>query len=118
MTAPQPRPPGKSTTPTPNPPRPAEPAPPPTAMGEPKDVAEGVLTAVRPDPQPGNGRFPVAWLTICTPRDAIPTATSKCLCGRDRSAVGRSRVLALVAEHTGHREECPLHTPQEGRTAA
>lgn len=88
------------------------------AVGEPKGVAEGVPTAVRPDPQKADGRYPVAWLHICAPRGAVPTATSKCLCGRDRSAVGRARVLALITDHEAHRDTCPLRTPQEGRTAA
>ncbi|MGW4909992.1 hypothetical protein [Streptomyces sp. NPDC004270] len=48
----------------------------------------------------------------------MPTATSKCLCGRDRSAVGRPKVLALINNHTAHRDECPLRTNQEGRQAA
>ena len=65
------------------------------AVGDSKGVAEGVPTAVRPDPRRGDGRYPVAWLTICAPRGTVPTATSKCLCGRDRSAVGHARVLAL-----------------------
>ncbi|MEU2857636.1 hypothetical protein ABZ672_04290 [Streptomyces mirabilis] len=88
------------------------------AVGEPKGVAEGVPTAVRSDPQQGDGRYPAAWLHICAPRGAVPTATSKCLCGRDRSAVGRARVLALITDHEAHRDTCPLRTPQEGRTAA
>ncbi|MET9899484.1 hypothetical protein [Streptomyces sp. NPDC006446] len=87
-------------------------------MGEPKGVAEGVPIAVRPDPHPGDGRYPIAWLTICAPRGAIPTATSRCLCGRDRSAVGHGKVLALIADHTAHRDTCPLRTRQEGRAAA
>ncbi|NBM20146.1 hypothetical protein GUY61_32280 [Streptomyces sp. GC420] len=75
--------------------------------------------AVRPDPRPADGRHPVAWLHVAAPgRSAIPTATSKCACGRDRSAVGRRRVAALVAEHADHRAVCPLRTNQEGRTAA
>jgi hypothetical protein len=88
------------------------------AVGEPKGVAEGVPIAVRPDQQQGDGRYPIAWLHICAPRGAVPTATSKCLCGRDRSAVGRARVLALITDHESHRDTCPLRTPQEGRTAA
>ncbi|GGK65679.1 hypothetical protein [Streptomyces flaveus] len=87
-------------------------------VGDRKDVAEGVPSALRPDPQTGDGRYPVAWLHISAPRGAVPTATSKCLCGRDRSAVGHGHVLALIDEHTAHRDECPLRTPQEGRTAA
>ncbi|MCX4858977.1 hypothetical protein [Streptomyces canus] len=90
-----------------------------TAVGEPTGAArKGVRSAVRPDPKGGDGRYPVAWLTINAPRGATPTATSKCLCGRDRSAVGQRRVLALIADHTAHRDTCPLRTPQEGRAAA
>lgn len=117
MTTPS-RPPLKSITPTTVTPH-AAPQPVDTpAVGEPKGVAEGVPIAVRPDPQQGDGRYPVAWLHICAPRGAVPTATSKCLCGRDRSAVGKARVLALIADHEAHRDTCPLRTPQEGRTAA
>ncbi|WP_240044937.1 hypothetical protein [Streptomyces alboflavus] len=89
-----------------------------TAVGAPKGVAEGVPTAVRPDPRVGDGRVPVAWLRIVAPRGAVPTATSTCLCGRDRSAVGKVRVLALITDHEAHRDLCPLRTPQEGRAAA
>ncbi|MFF0091917.1 hypothetical protein ACFYSF_18455 [Streptomyces canus] len=89
-----------------------------TAVGGPKVAAEGVRSALRPDPQAGDGRYPVAWLRITAPRGATPTATSTCLCGRDRSAVGHRRVLALIADHTAHRDTCPLRTPQEGRAAA
>ncbi|MBQ0847644.1 hypothetical protein J8N05_05360 [Streptomyces sp. BH-SS-21] len=60
----------------------------------------------------------MAWLSIVAPRGAVPTATSKCLCGRDRSAVGRAKVLALITDHEAHRDTCPLRTPQEGRAAA
>lgn len=88
------------------------------AVGEPKGAAEGVPTAVRPDPQRGDGRYPVAWLHIVAPRGATPTATSKCLCGRDRSAVGRAKVLALITDHEAHRDTCPLRSSQEGRAAA
>ncbi|MDK1476786.1 hypothetical protein QNO07_25860 [Streptomyces sp. 549] len=84
-----------------------------------KVVAEGVPTAVRPDPPPGDGRHPIAWLHIYVPgRSAVPSATSRCLCGRDRRAVGRARVLALIDDHQAHRHTCPLRSPQEGRTAA
>ncbi|MFD9513125.1 hypothetical protein [Streptomyces mirabilis] len=117
MTAPS-RPPLKSITDTPNGQQHADPAAARTAVGEPKGVAEGVPIAVRPDPQTGDGRYPIAWLHICAPRGAVPTATSKCLCGRDRSAVGKARILALIADHEAHRDTCPLRTPQEGRTAA
>ncbi|MFI0241985.1 hypothetical protein [Streptomyces sp. NPDC016845] len=89
------------------------------AVGEPTDAArQGVVTSCRPDPRRGDGRYPIAWLHIVAPRGATPTATSRCACGRDRSAVGRARVLALITDHTAHRDLCPLRTPQEGRAAA
>ncbi|MGW0536176.1 hypothetical protein [Streptomyces sp. NPDC003032] len=122
MSAP-PRPPLKSIPGTPTGPRPADPSGPRTAVGAPKGVAEGVPIAVRPDPRAAtpplpDGRFPVAWLHICAPRGAVPTATSKCLCGRDRSTVGHGKVQALIADHAAHRDACPLRAPQEGRAAA
>ncbi|GAB2989230.1 hypothetical protein GCM10023080_063790 [Streptomyces pseudoechinosporeus] len=93
--------------------------PPRSAVGEPKGAArKGVLSALGSDPQVGDGRYPVAWLHIRAPRGAVPTATSKCACGRDRSAVGKARVLALIDDHTAHRDACPLRNPQEGRDAA
>ncbi|MEU0782817.1 hypothetical protein ABZ341_14690 [Streptomyces sp. NPDC006173] len=88
------------------------------AVGEPKGVAEGVPIAVRPHPHPSDGRYPVAWLTIRTPYQMTPSATSTCLCGRSRTAVGKPRVLALIADHEAHRDACPFRTPLEGRTAA
>lgn len=119
MTTPGHRPAGKSNTPTPNQPQAAEPAAPQTAVGEPTGAArKGVPSAVRSDQLVGDGRYPVAWLHIVAPRGTTPTATSKCLCGRDRSAVGHRRVLALITDHSAHRDACPLRNPQEGRTAA
>lgn len=113
-----PRPRLKSLTPTTTGPRPAEPASPRPDLGEPKGVAAGVPTAVRPDREQGDGRYPVAWLTIRTPYGATPTARSVCLCGWDRSAAGHADVWALIATHEAHRDACPLRTPQEGRAAA
>ncbi|MEU9185395.1 hypothetical protein AB0D14_12665 [Streptomyces sp. NPDC048484] len=89
-----------------------------TAVGDRKGVAEGVPTAVLPDPHRGDGRYPVAWLHIVAPHRAVPTATSKCLCGHDRSAIGHRRLLALITDHEAHRDTCPLRTTQEGRAAA
>ncbi|MHC0432008.1 hypothetical protein ACX6XY_17745 [Streptomyces sp. O3] len=90
-----------------------------TAVGDPKSVAEGVHAACRPNPPRGDGRHPVAWLHATAPGyGTTPTATSRCACGRDRSAVGRHRVLALITDHTAHRDACPLRTAQEGRNAA
>ncbi|MCX5293657.1 hypothetical protein [Streptomyces sp. NBC_00183] len=87
------------------------------------DGRQAVLTSLPPDqhrsgPPVGDGRFPVAWLTIRAPRGATPNATSTCLCGRDRSAVGHRKVHALIADHETHRYLCPLRTTQERRNAA
>ncbi|WP_206440671.1 hypothetical protein [Streptomyces scabichelini] len=114
-----PRPPLKSLPVTPTGPCAANRAVPGPAVGEPKGAArKGVPSALRPDPHQGDGRYPIAWLHIAAPRGAVPTATSKCLCGWDRSAVSRARVLALIDDHTAHRDVCPLRTNQEGRQAA
>ncbi|MFJ9373787.1 hypothetical protein [Streptomyces sp. NPDC101455] len=118
MSALRPRPAGKGITPTPTGPRPAELALPRADLGEPKGVAAGVPTAVRPDPQQGDGRYLVAWLTISIPKGATPTARSTCLCGWDHRAFGARKVLALITDHADHRDECPLRAPREGRTAA
>lgn len=99
----------------------AQPAAAASGAGAPKVVArQGVLSAVRSDQHAGDGRYPVAWLHITAPgHGAIPTATSTCACGRDRSAVGHRKVPALIADHTAHRALCRLRTAsQEGRTAA
>lgn len=76
--------------------------------GAPKAVARRA-SSFRSDPHPtGDGRHPIAWLHVTAPgHGAVPTATSKCLCGRDRSAVGHSNVLALIEEHRTHRTTCP-----------
>lgn len=109
----------KSLPATPTGPRAAAQAAPAPAVGEPKGAArKGVPSALRPDPRQGDGRNPIAWLCISAPRGAVPTATSKCLCGRDRSAVGHTKVLALIEDHTDHRDVCPLRINQEGRQAA
>ncbi|MEV4974865.1 hypothetical protein [Streptomyces scopuliridis] len=99
-------------------PSPAEPAPAPTGSSAPKNVAEGVPSAVLPDPQKGDGRYPIAWLRITAPRDATPTAASWCVCGRDLFAAGHRKVLALIEDHTAHRDLCTLRTTQEERNAA
>ena len=115
----RPHPPLEGQPATPTRPHAAQPAAPRPAVGEPKDAArKGVRTALRPDPQHGDGRFPFAWLHISAPYGATPSATSTCLCGRHRRAIGHGKVLALITDHESHRDTCPLRTPQEGRTAA
>ncbi|MFE5122916.1 hypothetical protein [Streptomyces sp. NPDC056669] len=121
MTTPRPRPAGKGATPTTNQPHLAEPGSAPDGRSAPRNVGrEAVPSALRSDQQQGDGRYPIAWLHITAPPDrrATPTATSKCAGGRDRSAVGRRRVLALIADHETHKTTCPLRSSQEGRTAA
>jgi hypothetical protein len=88
-------------------------------VGEPDGAArQGVRSACSSDPHGDDGRRPIAWLHVVAPRGAVPTATSRCACGRDRSAIGKPRVLALIDDHTAHRTVCPLRHPQEGRAAA
>ncbi|MFJ9905038.1 hypothetical protein ACIRVK_19430 [Streptomyces sp. NPDC101152] len=109
----------KSLTAAPGGPLAAEPAAPRGAVGEPTGVArQGVRTAVGSDPQQGDGRYIVAMLRISAPYGATPSATSTCLCGWHRRAFGERRVRALIADHTAHRDTCPLRNPQEGRNAA
>ncbi|MEU5776196.1 hypothetical protein ABZ819_23230 [Streptomyces venezuelae] len=93
------------------------------ACGREKVARQGVLSALPPEQNSsarpsGDEYFAVAWLHIRAPRGATPTATSTCLCGRDRSAVGHGKVLALINDHTAHRDVCSLRTTQEGRNAA
>ncbi|MFJ9625327.1 hypothetical protein [Streptomyces sp. NPDC101181] len=92
-------------------------APAASGNGAPEVVAEGVPTVVRPDQQTGDGRRAVAWLTITAPRGATPTVTSVCQCGRNLFAAGHHLALALIEDHTRHRDLCPLRTPQEGAAA-
>ncbi|MFE3642636.1 hypothetical protein ACFXOM_16785 [Streptomyces sp. NPDC059169] len=122
MTTPQPLP-LKSPTGQPTGPAAAKPSPATFRGAALKGVAEGVLTAVRPDTHPAtppraDGRWPVAWLDISAPRGIVPTTMSRCARGWDRSAVGHRKVLALIADHTAHRDVCPLRTTPEGRAAA
>ncbi|SDO13722.1 hypothetical protein SAMN04487981_108393 [Streptomyces sp. cf386] len=93
--------------------------PPRPSVGVPKVAArKGVISALGSDSRRGDGLYPIAWLHICAPYGATPSASSRCECGWDRRAFGRTRVLALIADHTDHREKCPLRNPQEGRDAA
>ncbi|WP_371629188.1 hypothetical protein OG892_12840 [Streptomyces sp. NBC_00341] len=99
-------------------PGPAESAPASSGGGAPKVVGrQAVPPAARPDQQSGDGRFPIAWLTISAPRGAVPTATSVCECGRNLFAAGHRKALALIEDHTDHRTRCPLRTNQEGAAA-
>lgn len=74
-----------------------------------------------PDPHCRDARHPVAWLHICAPYGAEPSATSWCQCGHRQHAAGHRRVLALTDTHATHRDTCPLRHPattSERRNAA
>lgn len=89
-------------------------------MGDPKGVAEGVPTAVRPDQHQADIRYrPVGWLRIVAPPSwsAQVRAHCWCACGFERDAIGRPAVQLLITAHTEHRGICPLLTT-EGRNAA
>lgn len=95
----------------------AELAPAPSGGGAAKGIAEGVPIAVRPDQQTGDGRYPIAWLTISATRGAIPSATNVCECGRNLFAAGHRKALALIVDHADHKSRCPLRIDQEGAAA-
>lgn len=83
------------------------------AVGRMSSAAGRPLHLVRPDPHPASVRGPrqvVRWLHIIAPPsfNAIVSARSWCRCGYDRTAKGRSGVLALVEAHNRHPEHCPL----------
>ncbi|MFJ3637965.1 hypothetical protein [Streptomyces sp. NPDC090112] len=95
-------------------PSPAKPAPAKDGRGAPRGVAEGVPSSVSPDPRADGGRRPIAWLHIVAPPSfgASPSVRSWCSCGRDLFAAGRTRALALIADHAQHREACSRLTPR------
>ncbi|MEU9250821.1 hypothetical protein AB0D66_03105 [Streptomyces sp. NPDC048270] len=112
------RPPAKSPAPAPTRISPAEPAALRDGSGAPKVVAEGVPSAVRPNPRWDDGRRPVAWLHIVAPgRGVTPSVRSWCRCGRDLFVAGQARALALIDDHVQHRTLCPLLVSQEGKAA-
>lgn len=118
MTAPAPS--LKRLTSIPNQPSPATPASRSAAGGAPKVAAEGVLSALRPDPPPGDGRTPAACLHVSAPTSwrRVAVARSWCACGHDRKATGKAAVLRLIDAHTAHRHSCPLRTRDQRRNAA
>ncbi|WPW30704.1 hypothetical protein P6B95_27245 [Streptomyces atratus] len=104
----------KSLPPLPTGPSTAEPIPAASGSSAPRVVGhKAVLSSVRSDQPVGDGRYPIAWLTISAPRGAVPTATSICECGRNLFAAGQRKALALIADHTAHKTRCPLRTTEE-----
>ncbi|MFB7967042.1 hypothetical protein [Streptomyces rubiginosohelvolus] len=97
----------KSLPVTPSSPQAADRAAGPAGGGMPKGVGrQAVPVAVRSDLRPQ----PVRWLDIVAPPSfsALVSARSWCRCGYERTARGRSGVLALIEAHTAHPESCPL----------
>ncbi|MFE9256235.1 hypothetical protein [Streptomyces sp. NPDC006879] len=117
-----PHPPLEGPTPHRAGPSPAEPAPATDGTRALKVVAEGVPSAVGPDPHPSDGRRPVRWIRIVAPPSfAAPVeARAWCACdGIERTAKGRPGVMQFIAAYNHHRTVCPLTaTLKEGRKAA
>lgn len=109
------------------------------AVGEPKGVAEGVPTAVRPDPHPGSTGDPTperpgirifAPPVYRHPHDGArwskryghtPTAAYACSCGLTGTARGADGVAALISDYDYHRAKECTGSPAaltEGRAAA
>ncbi|MFD9032652.1 hypothetical protein ACFVZW_16095 [Streptomyces sp. NPDC059567] len=128
-----PNPPLKSNTPTTDRPAVAEQPRHLRAVGASKVVAEGVPSALLPNPsdptpdQPGIRihaapvyRSHYDGARWSTRTDGTPTAAYACACGQTGTATGANSVAALVPEYTAHKTACngavvPL---TEGRTAA
>ncbi|WP_254405860.1 hypothetical protein [Streptomyces sp. AC627_RSS907] len=105
----------KSITAIPTGPRAARPAVPLPVVGEPKGAArQGVVTALRPDPQPVTVTGITPGLHIRT--KGVPVADWLCACGHHERARGRADVSELQARvRVG---VCPHAATTEGRAAA
>ncbi|MFF6930821.1 hypothetical protein [Streptomyces californicus] len=80
------------------------------------------LRLVRPNSHPTTPTGPrqaVRWLHVVAPPSfsALVSARSWCRCGFERTARGRSGVLALIKAHTAHPESCPLLNPEGSKAA-
>ncbi|MFJ7059607.1 hypothetical protein ACIQVA_18055 [Streptomyces microflavus] len=106
----------KSLPATPNTPQAANPAAGPPGSGVPKGVAEGVRSAVLPDPHPITVTGIRPGLTVRgLGRNQIPAADWLCACGHHERARGRDRVTDLTTR--ARVDHCP-HTEQHRRNAA
>ncbi|WP_245239962.1 hypothetical protein [Streptomyces erythrochromogenes] len=87
--------------------------------GAPRVVAEGVPSARRSGPRPGDGRRIVGWLVMRAPNaGTTPRVRSWCVCGRNLGAVGYGAGGRLIADHKAHRDVCPEQAAEEDRRAA
>ncbi|MFJ8224222.1 hypothetical protein [Streptomyces griseus] len=91
-------------------------------VGRKSSAAGRPLRLARPNPHaptPTGPRQAMRWLHVVAPPSfsALVSARSWCRCGYERTARGRSGVLALIEAHTAHSESCPLLNT-EGSEAA
>ncbi|MEU0763741.1 hypothetical protein ABZ351_29125 [Streptomyces microflavus] len=91
-------------------------------VGRKSSAAGRPLRLVRPNPHPPTTPGPqqvVRWLHVVAPPSfsALVSARSWCRCGYERTARGRSGVLALIEAHTAHPESCPLHHAEGSKAA-
>ncbi|WP_329305291.1 hypothetical protein [Streptomyces anulatus] len=106
----------KSLPATPNTPQAAKPAAARMPGGEPKGVAEGVRSAVLPDPHTVTVTGIRPGLTVRgLGRNQIPAADWLCACGHHERARGRNAVTELTTRVRV--DHCP-HTEQHRRNAA
>ncbi|MDX2406616.1 hypothetical protein NJO91_26285 [Streptomyces microflavus] len=82
-------------------------------VGHKSSAAGRPLLLIRPDqnpPAPNGPRQVLRWLDVVAPPSfsALVSARSWCRCGYERTARGRSGVLALIEAHTAHPDSCPL----------
>ncbi|MGW1434664.1 hypothetical protein ACWD7M_05455 [Streptomyces griseus] len=106
----------KSLPATPNTPQAANVAAAPATGGEPKGVAEGVRSAVLPDPHTVTVTGIRPGLTVRgLGRNQIPTVDWLCACGHHERARGRNAVTDLTTR--ARVDHCP-HIEQHRRNAA
>ncbi|MFF8609996.1 hypothetical protein ACF06X_29185 [Streptomyces sp. NPDC015346] len=103
-------------------------------VGASKVVAEGVPSALLPnpgDPTPDAPGIRIHAAPVYRSHydgarwskrtDGTPNAAYACACGQTATAIGLQAVTALVAEYDAHRSDCtgaPVAPLTEGRTAA
>lgn len=106
----------KSLPAIPSSPQAAIPAAAPVTGGEPKGVAEGVRSAVLPDPHTVTVTGIRRGLTVRgLGRNQIPAADWLCVCGHHERARGQGRVTELTTR--ARVDHCP-HTEQHRRNVA
>ncbi|MGW3272547.1 hypothetical protein ACWDFH_13885 [Streptomyces kronopolitis] len=110
----RPHPPTKSTPAAPAPLSLAEPTRTPAGNGAPKGVArQGVLSALRPDPNKPTQRHPEPVFyglhIVAQPKWRI-AVTAACPCGFRLQVRGCAKVAQTIEDYTRHKETCSRHT--------